>query len=112
MYDYGEETISDDHTMMANPQTIDAAGQRVAFIAMEFLKGKDLLDYCKDGNLLPVPRVLSIVARVAEALAYAQTLRNDDVITTAQLRSHELATDPNTGRQAVRFMVTSQWISR
>ncbi len=48
----------------------------------------------------------------AEALAYAQTLRNDDVITTAQLRSHELATDPNTGRQAVRFMVTSQWISR
>jgi serine/threonine-protein kinase len=38
---------------------------------MEFLKGRDLVDHCKDGNLLPVPRVLSIVARVAEALAYA-----------------------------------------
>ena len=41
------------------------------YIAMEFLKGKDLVDACKDGQLLPVPRVLSIVARVAEALAYA-----------------------------------------
>ena len=38
---------------------------------MEFLKGRDLVDYCKGDNLLPVPAVLSIVARVAEALAYA-----------------------------------------
>ncbi len=38
---------------------------------MEFLKGKDLVDFCKDGSLLPMPKVLSIVARVAEALAYA-----------------------------------------
>lgn len=56
-----------------NIVTIFDAGEEhdLAYIAMEFLKGKDLLDYCKDGNLLPVPRVLSIVARVAEALAYA-----------------------------------------
>jgi serine/threonine protein kinase len=53
--------------------TIFDAGEEhdLAYIAMEFLKGKDLLDFCKDGNLLPVPTVLSIVARVAEALAYA-----------------------------------------
>ena len=38
---------------------------------MEFLKGKDLADHCKGDQLLPVPVVLSIVARVAEALAYA-----------------------------------------
>lgn len=38
---------------------------------MEFLRGKDLVDFCKDGNLLPPTKVLSIVARVAEALAYA-----------------------------------------
>src|SRR3954467_11062827 len=38
---------------------------------MEFLKGRDLVDYCKDGALLPVPKVLSTAARVAEALAYA-----------------------------------------
>ena len=56
-----------------NIVTIFDAGEEhdLAYIAMEFLKGKDLLDFCKDGNLLPVPKVLSIVARVAEALAYA-----------------------------------------
>ncbi|MFM6992774.1 MAG: CHASE2 domain-containing serine/threonine-protein kinase [Rhodoferax sp.] len=56
-----------------NIVTIFDAGEEhdLAFIAMEFLKGKDLVDACKDGQLLPVPRVLSIVARVAEALAYA-----------------------------------------
>jgi eukaryotic-like serine/threonine-protein kinase len=43
----------------------------LAYIAMEFLKGKDLVDYSKDGNLLPMQRVVSIVERVASALAYA-----------------------------------------
>ncbi len=56
-----------------NIVTIFDAGEEhdLAYIAMEFLKGKDLVDACKDGQLLPVPKVLSIVARVAEALAYA-----------------------------------------
>ncbi|MGV3571602.1 MAG: CHASE2 domain-containing serine/threonine-protein kinase [Ramlibacter sp.] len=56
-----------------NIVTIFDAGEEhdLAYIAMEFLKGRDLVDFCKDGNLLPVPKVLSIVARVAEALAYA-----------------------------------------
>jgi eukaryotic-like serine/threonine-protein kinase len=53
--------------------TIFDAGEEhdLAFIAMEFLKGKDLVDHCKDGALLSVPKVLSIVERVAQALAYA-----------------------------------------
>jgi serine/threonine-protein kinase len=53
--------------------TIFDAGEEhdLAYIAMEFLKGHDLVANCKQGNLLPVPTVLSIVARVAEALAYA-----------------------------------------
>ena len=46
----------------------------LAYIAMEFLKGKDLVPYIKPDNLLPLPRVLSIVARVADALGYAHTL--------------------------------------
>jgi eukaryotic-like serine/threonine-protein kinase len=56
-----------------NIVTIFDAGEEhdLAYIAMEFLKGKDLLDFCKDGALLPVPKVLSIVERVAQALAYA-----------------------------------------
>ena len=56
-----------------NIVTIFDAGEEhdLAYIAMEFLKGRDLVNHCKDGNLLPVPQVLSIIARVAEALAYA-----------------------------------------
>jgi serine/threonine-protein kinase len=56
-----------------NIVTIFDAGEEhdLAYIAMEFLKGRDLVDYCKDGNLLPLPKVVAIVARVAEALAYA-----------------------------------------
>lgn len=58
-----------------NIVTIFDAGEEhdLAFIAMEFLKGSDLADFCKGGQLLPVTKVLSIVARVAEALAYAHT---------------------------------------
>nr|WP_295773624.1 serine/threonine-protein kinase [Rhodoferax sp.] len=56
-----------------NIVTIFDAGEEhdLAYIAMEFLKGKDLADHCKGDQLLAVPVVLSIVARVAEALAYA-----------------------------------------
>ncbi len=56
-----------------NIVTIFDAGEEhdLAYIAMEFLKGKDLADHCKGDQLLSVPAVLSIVARVAEALAYA-----------------------------------------
>lgn len=56
-----------------NIVTIFDAGEEhdLAYIAMEFLKGKDLADHCKGDQLLAVPLVLSIVARVAEALAYA-----------------------------------------
>ena len=53
-------------------QMYDAGEEHdLAYIAMEFLKGKDLVPYSKPGNLMPVPRVLSIVARVADALSYA-----------------------------------------
>jgi serine/threonine-protein kinase len=56
-----------------NIVTIFDAGEEhdLAYIAMEFLKGKDLVSFCKDGNLLAVPQVLSVIGRVAEALAYA-----------------------------------------
>ncbi|MES2940123.1 MAG: CHASE2 domain-containing protein [Pseudomonadota bacterium] len=56
-----------------NIVTIFDAGEEhdLAYIAMEFLKGRDLADYCRPGSLLPLPKVVSIIARVAEALAYA-----------------------------------------
>ncbi len=53
-------------------QMYDAGEEHdLAYIAMEFLKGKDLVPYAKVGNLMPIPRVMSIVARVADALSYA-----------------------------------------
>ena len=52
--------------------TIFDAGedQDLAYIAMEFLKGHDLQRHTLAADLLPVPQVLRIVARVADALAY------------------------------------------
>lgn len=43
----------------------------VAYIAMEFLEGRELRDIMNDGGLLPVDQVLDIVAQVAQGLAYA-----------------------------------------
>ena len=56
-----------------NIVTVYDAGEEhdLAYIAMEFLKGKDLVAYTKPGNLLPVKTVVSVIARVADALSYA-----------------------------------------
>ena len=56
-----------------NIVTIYDAGEEhdLAYIAMEFLKGKDLVPFTKAGNLLPLPKALSIIERVADALGYA-----------------------------------------
>lgn len=43
----------------------------LAYIAMEFLKGKDLVPYSKVDHLLPLTAVVGIVAKVADALDYA-----------------------------------------
>jgi serine/threonine-protein kinase len=59
-----------------NIVTMYDAGEEhdLAYIAMEFLKGRDLMPYTKEGNLLPLPKVMSIMARVADALGYAHSL--------------------------------------
>jgi CHASE2 domain-containing sensor protein len=53
--------------------TIYDAGEEhdLAYIAMEFLTGRDLTPFTKPGTLLPLPKLMSIMARVAEALDYA-----------------------------------------
>ena len=43
----------------------------LGYISMEYAKGRDLTPHVRPDNLLPLARVLSIFARVAEALAYA-----------------------------------------
>ena len=56
-----------------NIVTIFDAGEEhdLCYIAMELLKGGDLVPFCKAGNLLPAEKVVSIIARAAEALGYA-----------------------------------------
>jgi serine/threonine-protein kinase len=58
-----------------NIVTIFDAGEEhdLAYIAMEFLKGRDLVAYTKPDNLLPIAKTMSIMARVAEALSYAHS---------------------------------------
>lgn len=43
----------------------------MAYMAMEFLKGKDLSEYCSKNKLLRPIQVLKVVSSVAEALDYA-----------------------------------------
>ncbi len=77
-----------------NIVTMYDAGEEhdLAFIAMEFLKGRDLAVYAKQGSLLPVPKVLDIVARVADALSYAHTLN----VVHRDIKPHNIMYDPDT----------------
>jgi len=43
----------------------------LAYLAMELLDGRDLSSYCQAKKLLPLPRVLGLLAQVARALDYA-----------------------------------------
>jgi len=56
-----------------NIVTIYDAGEEhdLCYIAMELLKGEDLGPYTKPDHLLRIDKVISIVARVADALGYA-----------------------------------------
>ncbi|MDH5392155.1 MAG: serine/threonine-protein kinase [Gammaproteobacteria bacterium] len=56
-----------------NIVTIYDAGEEhdLAYIAMEFIKGRDLSEYTKPDNLLPLLKVISVIARSADALEYA-----------------------------------------
>ena len=55
--------------------TIFDAGEEhdLAYIAMEFLKGTDLTRHTRKKNLLPIDKVLDLIKRTAEGLAYAHS---------------------------------------
>jgi CHASE2 domain-containing sensor protein len=58
-----------------NIVTIFDAGEEhdLAYIAMEFLEGKDLTGVIHDSQLLPAAEVVEIACRIAEALTYAHS---------------------------------------
>jgi len=43
----------------------------IAYIAMEFLQGRELRDILNDGKRMPLDQVINVVAQVAQGLAYA-----------------------------------------
>ena len=65
----------------------------LAFIAMEYVQGHDLLRYTLPGKLLPVPVVLDTMARVALALHYAHT----QGVVHRDVKPANVMIDPDTG---------------
>lgn len=65
----------------------------LAFIAMDFAPGKPLSAFGRTGNLLPLPVVLEIVARVADALDYAHKQK----IVHRDIKPGNVIYDPKTG---------------
>lgn len=79
--------------------TIYDAGedQQLAYIAMEYLEGTDLRPYTRKGNLLPVNRVMEIVAQVAEGLDYA----HKHGVVHRDIKPSNVILDPRTRRAKV-----------
>ena len=70
VYDYGEVVIDEDHTMVAG-DAADKARQRVAFIAMEFVKGKELREFFEANERFALKDVERLMGEILDALAHA-----------------------------------------
>lgn len=69
VYDYGEEIADDDHTLVAGMAT--QAQQRVAYIAMEFVQGRELRDYFEANERFGLPEIGRLMGLILDALAHA-----------------------------------------
>lgn len=71
VYDYGEAIASDDHTRIIQPGSGGLAGQRVAFIAMEFVEGQELKDHFEANECFTVSESARIMGEILDALAHS-----------------------------------------
>ena len=71
IYDYGEVVAEDERTMVAATAGTPADQQRVAYIAMEFVKGRELRDYFEANERFALPEVQRIMSEILSALAHA-----------------------------------------
>jgi len=76
----------------------------LAYIAMEFLKGKDLEMYTKKDNLLPILKVLELMALAADALGYAHKQN----VVHRDIKPANIMYDPESGE----FKITDFGIAR
>ena len=70
VYDYGEAVVDEDHTMVAGAAA-DTARQRVAFIAMEFVKGRELRDFFEANERFALKDVERLMGEILDAMAHA-----------------------------------------
>lgn len=70
VYDYGEEVPDDDHTMVAG-EAAEQARQRVAYIAMEFVKGRELRDFFEANERFALKDVERLMGEILDALGHA-----------------------------------------
>ncbi len=71
IYDYGEVIAEDERTMVAASVEDQPDAQRVAYIAMEFVKGRELRDYFEANERFALSDVQRIMAEMLGALAHA-----------------------------------------
>ena len=71
VYEYGEAIGEDDRTMVAGPDAATDASQPVAFIAMEFVKGRELRDYFEANERFGLPDVARLMGEILSALGHA-----------------------------------------
>jgi hypothetical protein len=64
----------------------------LAYIAMEYLKGRHLSDYAKSNNLLEPRKILEIIGRTAEALGFAHKQQ----VVHRDIKPANLMYDPST----------------
>ncbi len=78
-----------------NVVTIYDTGEEhdLAYIAMELLTGHDLVRYTKPDNLLPIEKILSIVALAADGLDYAHAQK----VVHRDIKPANIMYDPDTG---------------
>ncbi len=78
-----------------NIVTIYDAGEEhdLAYIAMEFLKGKDLAPHTKANDLLPIATVLDITMKAADALDYAHAQN----VVHRDIKPANIMYEPDTG---------------
>ena len=74
VYDYGEAIASDDQVCVVQPGTRSGdavVGQRMAFIAMEFVEGQELQDHFDANECYSVTESARIMGEILDALAHS-----------------------------------------
>jgi eukaryotic-like serine/threonine-protein kinase len=74
IYEYGEDIaqdISDEEATVFAAPSASPGAQRVAYIAMEFVKGRELRDFFEKGERFPLGEIVRIMGEILESLDHA-----------------------------------------